>query len=210
MATEKTAEGIRKFSADIVKLEKFVAIAVVGWLASPRSDDQIQRDAESALIGAATNASRCLTSSWSSRRFRRIPATSGDFASPPARLCISSGRWASRSTTARLKRAGLDYWAEVDVRALGFVWSNWKRRKTQPRASFTSRQRPRRPYHTIAFQPRRFSRLRPGDEGFARIAAAGTSRTLADHSDARHAQPQSRDRGGDRSLRSRAARAGNG
>jgi transaldolase len=25
MATEKTAEGIRKFSADIVKLEKFIA-----------------------------------------------------------------------------------------------------------------------------------------------------------------------------------------
>ena len=25
MATEKTAEGIRKFAADIVKLEKFVA-----------------------------------------------------------------------------------------------------------------------------------------------------------------------------------------
>ena len=25
MATEKTSEGIRKFSADIVKLEKFVA-----------------------------------------------------------------------------------------------------------------------------------------------------------------------------------------
>jgi transaldolase len=25
MATEKTAEGIRKFAADVVKLEKFVA-----------------------------------------------------------------------------------------------------------------------------------------------------------------------------------------
>ena len=30
MATEKTAEGIRKFSADIVKLEKFIADKLAG------------------------------------------------------------------------------------------------------------------------------------------------------------------------------------
>jgi hypothetical protein len=54
MATEKTAEGIRKFAADIAKLEKFVASKINSRSAS--LDDALTRSQDSPIVPHAHGA----------------------------------------------------------------------------------------------------------------------------------------------------------
>ncbi len=95
-----------------------------------------------------------------------IPPNTGNI----GRLCLATRstlhlvRPLGFSTDDRtLKRAGLDYWAEVDLRLLGFV------RRTAggagcPARFFYLTTKTSRPYHAIAFPAGRFPRLRPRNE----------------------------------------------
>ena len=85
-----------------------------------------------------------------------IPPNTGNI----GRLCLATRstlhlvRPLGFSTDDRtLKRAGLDYWAEVDRSLLEIRSANCKRRRIRRRAIFSSRRNPIVPYHAVQFQP---------------------------------------------------------
>src|SRR5262249_55961542 len=101
MATDKTADGIRKFAADVMKLEKFVASKLSPFCAPPSHNDTATTMFNVVLVRP------------------EIPPNTGNI----GRLCL-----ATQSTLhlvkplgfslddRQLKRAGLDYWDDLHVK----------------------------------------------------------------------------------------------
>ncbi len=101
----------------------------------------------------------------------------------------------------QLRRAGLDYWKEVDLTSLGIV------RCTAGSATgegqvFLPHHQSDSPISRGTIFIRRFPGLRPGNERAARAAASSTRRSSHHHPDAWDAQLESGNRGCNRAFRS--------
>ena len=106
----------------------------------------------------------------------------------------------------QLKRAGLDYWDEVDVRE----WSSLDELQ-QANASarfFYLTTKAKLPYFEVTFRPRDFLVFGRETKGLPERVLEREPRELHHHSDARNPEPESGDGGGDCFVRSDAAAAG--
>ncbi len=106
-----------------------------------------------------------------------------------------------------LRRAGLDYWREVDVQ----VWDSLGAlQAAQPAMTdyFYLTTKTNRCYYYATFKPGKFSRFRARDERSSGIASGCQFGALAHDSDARHAQFESGNRGCDSFIRSSEAAEG--
>src|SRR6476646_9586583 len=150
MATEKTSEGIRKFAADIVKLEKFIASKLglpvfLRYLSSQsqKNEKKIQRKRER-----------------KNRVFNvvlvepEIPPNTGNI----GRLCLATGSTLHlvkplgfSIDDRELKRAGLDYWKEVDVQLWDSFEHLWSAKKSTDRFFFLT-TKSRRAYYDVSFR----------------------------------------------------------
>ena len=144
-----------------------------------------------------------------------IPPNTGNI----GRLCLATRstlhlvRPLGFSTDDRtLRRAGLDYWAEVELRywdSLGELQAA----QNSARAIFTCTTKSDRPYHAVQFEPGDFLVFGRETKGLPETLLQANAGRFAHHPDARHAQPQPRHRCRDRAFRGNAAtnmRAGAG
>ena len=106
----------------------------------------------------------------------------------------------------QLKRAGLDYWDEVDVRE----WPSLDelRRANASARFFYLTTKATQPYFEIRLSTRGFFGLWARDQRVARTRAGGESGELYYHPNARNAELEFGDGGGHRFVRGGAAAAG--
>ena len=145
--------------------------------------------------------STCSTSSSSSRRFRRTPATSAGSVSRRVPRCISCSRSDSRSTIGNCS-ARDSIIGRKSTCGFGPRSRSCRRRRSGCARFFFLTTKTTRAYYDAGFQAGRLPRLRPRDERSAGAAARRARGSTAHDPDARHAQPESGDRGGDRAVRS--------
>jgi len=101
----------------------------------------------------------------------------------------------------QLKRAGLDYWSEVDVR----IWDSFAAMQEAQAGSahyFFLTTKTRKPYHEVRFTPGDFLVFGRETKGLPE-SMLGQHRQLHHDSHARNAQPEPCNRCGDCPLRSR-------
>ena len=138
-----------------------------------------------------------------------IPPNTGNI----GRLCLATGstlhlvKPLGFSTDDReLKRAGLDYWKEVDVR-LWDSFDDWERTIGAGARIFFLTTKSDRAYYDVRFRPGDFLVFGRETKGLPEALLAAHPESTAHDPDAGHAQPESRHRGRDCPVRSGAPTA---